>query len=53
MRRSLWFVYYRSSPLSLIPAEYISLDGELKRSLVDTMGYFDMLPTEEVDWVCY
>jgi hypothetical protein len=53
LRRGLWFVYYSSeSPLS-DQLNVFSLDGELKQSLVDAMGYFDMLPTEEADWVYF
>ena len=53
LRSGLWFVYYSSeSPLS-DQLNVFSLDGELKQSLVDAMGYFDMLPTEEADWVYF
>ena len=51
LQRGLWFVYYKSeSPLS-DQLNIFSLDGELKQSIVDAKGYFDILPTEEEDWV--
>ena len=51
LQRGLWFVYYSSeSPLS-DQLNIFSLDGELKQSIVDAKGYFDILPTEEADWV--
>ena len=53
LRRGLWFVYYKSeSPLS-DQLNIFSLDGELKQSIVDAKGYFDILPTEEADWVYF
>lgn len=51
LQRGLWFIYYSSeSPLS-DQLNIFSLDGELKQSIVDAKGYFDILPTEEADWV--
>lgn len=53
LQRGLWFVYYSSeSPLS-DQLNIFSLDGELKQSIVDVMGYFNILPTEEADWVYF
>ena len=53
LQRGLWFVYYSSeSPLS-DQLNIFSLDGELKQSIVDAKGYFDILPTEEADWVYF
>ena len=51
LQRGLWFIYYSpESPLS-DQLNIFSLDGELKQSIVDAKGYFDILPTEEADWV--
>ena len=53
LQRGLWFIYYSSeSPLS-DQLNIFSLDGELKQSIVDAKGYFDILPTEEADWVYF
>jgi len=53
LRRGLWFIHYSSdSPLS-DRINIFSLDGELKQSLVDATGYFDILDTEEEDWVYF
>ena len=52
LRRGLWFIHYSpDSPLS-DRINVFSLEGELKQSLVDT-GYFDILNTEEEDWVYF
>ena len=52
LRRGLWFIHYSpDSPLS-DRINIFSLEGELKQSLVDT-GYFDILDTEEEDWVYF
>ena len=53
LRRGLWFIHYSpDSPLS-DRINIFSLDGELKQSLVDATGYFDILATEEEDWVYF
>ena len=53
LQRGLWFIYYSpESPLS-DQLNIFSLDGELKQSIVDAKGYFDILPTEEADWVYF
>ena len=53
LRRGLWFIHYSpDSPLS-DRINIFSLDGELKQSLVDATGYFDILDTEEEDWVYF
>ena len=53
LRRGLWFIRYSpGSPLS-DRINIFSLEGELKQSLVDATGYFDILDTEEEDWVYF
>ena len=53
LRRGLWFIHYSpDSPLS-DRINIFSLDGELKQSLVNATGYFDILDTEEEDWVYF
>ena len=53
LQRGLWFVYYSSESPPSDQLNIFSLDGELKQSIVDAMGYFDILPTEEADWVYF